>query len=148
MKKIIFALGFILNSFLTLNAQEISKNAIGARIGGGNGTGGEISYQKALGNSNRLEIDLGLANEFTNFKATGLYQWVWKLEDKLNWYAGAGAGLVSAGTTGIYAAGVVGIEYNFDTPILLSVDYRPEIGIAGGLNGINSNIALAVRYQF
>ncbi len=148
MKKIILTLGFILTTSLTFIAQEISENAIGLRFGGGNGLGGEISYQKALGSSNRLEIDLGLANEFTNFKATGLYQWVWKLEDKFNWYAGVGGGLVSAGNTGIYAAGVVGIEYNFDAPILLSIDYRPEIGVAGGLNGLSSDIALSVRYQF
>ena len=101
-----------------------------------------------MGDSNRLEIDLGLANEFTNFKATGLYQWVWNLEDKFNWYAGVGGGIVSAGETGIYGSGVVGIEYNFDAPILLSIDYRPEIGIAGGLNGLNSDVALSVRYQF
>ncbi|PQJ74997.1 hypothetical protein [Polaribacter gangjinensis] len=148
MKKIIFALGFILACSLTLTAQEISENAIGLRFGGGNGVGGEISYQKALGSSNRLEIDLGLANEFTNFKATGLYQWVWNLEDRFNWYAGVGGGLVSAGGTGIYAAGVIGIEYNFKAPILLSIDYRPEVGVAGGLNGLESDIALSVRYQF
>jgi hypothetical protein len=60
----------------------------------------------------------------------------------------AGGGLVSAGGTGIYAAGVIGIEYNFKVPILLSIDYRPEIGVAGGLNGLESDIALSVKYQF
>ena len=148
MKKIVLGLSLLVGSIFTINAQEISDNAIGLRIGAGNGVGGEISYQKALGSNNRLEIDLGLANEFTNFKATGLYQWVWNLEDKFNWYAGAGGGLVSASGTGIYAAGVVGIEYNFDEPILVSIDYRPEVGVAGGLNGLNSNVSLSVRYQF
>lgn len=148
MKKIMIAFGIMLATTLTINAQDIANNAIGLRFGGGNGLGGEISYQKALGSNNRLEIDLGLANEFANFKATGLYQWVWNLENRFNWYAGFGGGLVSAGETGIYAAGVIGIEYNFDAPILLSIDYRPEIGITGGLKGLESDIALAVRYQF
>ena len=148
MKKIVLGLSLLVGSIFTINAQEISDNAIGLRFGGGNGVGGEISYQKSLGDSNRLEIDLGLANEFTNFKATGLYQWVWNLENQFNWYAGVGGGIVSAGETGIYGSGVVGIEYNFDAPILLSIDYRPEIGIAGGLNGLNSDVALSVRYQF
>ena len=129
--------------------QDIFDNAIGLRFGGaGEGAGGEISYQKSLENNNRLEIDLGLTNKFINFKATGLYQWVWTLEERFNWYAGAGGGLVSAGGTGIYAAGVIGIEYNFKVPILLSIDYRPEIGVAGGLNGLESDIALSVKYQF
>ncbi|PQJ79241.1 hypothetical protein [Polaribacter porphyrae] len=148
MKKILFTIGLSLTTLLSANAQDISDNAIGLRFGGGNGVGGEISYQKALGSNNRLEIDLGLANEFTNFKATGLYQWVWNLEEKFNWYTGFGGGIVSANGTGIYGAGVIGIEYNFNAPVLISIDYRPEIGIAGGLDGLNSDVALSVRYQF
>ena len=149
MKKILMTSIVILSATFASTAQEISTNAIGLRFGGaGEGAGGEISYQKNLENNNRLEIDLGLTNKFINFKATGLYQWVWTLEERFNWYAGAGGGLVSAGSTGIYAAGVIGIEYNFKVPILLSIDYRPEIGVAGGLNGLESDIALSVRYQF
>jgi|TARA_B100000767_G_scaffold134462_1_gene127577 hypothetical protein len=148
MKKLVFIFCLFLGSIATANAQEISDNAIGLRFGGGNGLGGEISYQKSLGSNNRLEIDLGLANGLTDFKATGLYEWIWTLEDKFNWYAGAGGGIVSAGGTGLYAAGVIGIEYNFKSPVLLSLDYRPEIGISGGLSGLSSDVALSVRYQF
>jgi len=148
MKKVVFVFGLLVSLTLSVNAQDIADNAIGLRLSGGNGAGGEISYQKALGNTNRLEIDLGLANEFADFKATGLYQWVWSLEEQFNWYAGFGGGIVSANGTGIYGAGVIGIEYNFNAPVLLSLDYRPEIGVAGGLDGLNSSFSLAVRYQF
>lgn len=148
MKKVFFTISLLIISTISINAQDISDNAIGLRFGGGNGAGGEISYQKALGNNNRLEIDLGLANEFANFKATGLYQWVWNIEKQFNWYAGFGGGIVSANGTGIYGAGVIGVEYNFNAPVLLSIDYRPEVGIAGGLDGLNSDVALSVRYQF
>jgi hypothetical protein len=148
MKKIFFTICLMFVTIASINAQNISDNAVGLRFGGGNGVGGEISYQKALQSNNRLEIDLGLANEFANFKATGLYQWVWNLEEQFNWYAGFGGGIVSAKGTGIYGAGIIGIEYNFNVPILLSLDYRPEIGIAGGLDGLNSDVALSVRYQF
>jgi hypothetical protein len=147
MKKTLLTISLFLG-VVSLNAQDISDHAIGLRLGGGDGTGGEISYQKYLGGNNRLEIDLGLANEFTNFKATGLYQWVWTLEEQFNWYAGFGGGIVSANGTGIYAAGVIGLEYDFNAPILLSIDYRPEVGVAGGLDGLNSNLSLSVRYQF
>jgi opacity protein-like surface antigen len=148
MKKVVFIFGLLVSLTLSVNAQDIADNAIGLRLSGGNGAGGEISYQKALGNNTRLEIDLGLANEFADFKATGLYQWVWSLEEQFNWYAGFGGGIVSANGTGIYGAGVIGIEYNFNAPILLSLDYRPEIGVAGGLDGLKSSLSLAVRYQF
>ena len=148
MKKIIVSFTLFICAIFSINAQKISDNSVGLRFGGGDGVGGEISYQKALGENNRLEIDLGLANEFSNFKASGLYQWVWEIENQLNWYTGAGGGIVSANGTGIYGAGIIGIEYDFNIPIILSLDYRPEIGIAGGLDGLKSNIALAVRYQF
>ncbi|NVJ89216.1 MAG: hypothetical protein HWD82_07220 [Flavobacteriaceae bacterium] len=148
MKKLLFTLGFVLVAAFSTNAQDVSSNAIGLRFSGGNGLGGEVSYQAALGGSNRLEVNLGLANEFSDFKATGLYEWVFALDGKFNWYVGAGAGIISAGETGIYGAGVIGIEYNFDIPLLISIDYRPEIGISGGLSGIYSDVALALRYQF
>ena len=148
MKKTLLIIGLIVAGAFSANAQSISNNAIGLRFSGGNGLGAEISYQKALGSNNRLEVDLGLGNEFNDFKATGLYQWVWNLENQFNWYAGFGAGVISNDGAGIFGAGVVGIEYNFDSPILLSLDYRPEVGISGGLDGLQSNFALAVRYQF
>ena len=148
MKKVYLILIFLITTVFSINGQEISDNAIGLRFGGGDGLGAEISYQKLLGSNNRLEVDLGLGNDFTDFKATGLYQWVWNLENKINWYAGAGGGLINTSEVGIYAAGVVGIEYNFDAPVIISLDYRPEVGITGDLNGLGTDISLAVRYQF
>lgn len=148
MRKIVLTLIGLFAFIYTTKAQEISDNALGLRLSGGKDFGAEISYQKALLENNRIEIGVGLGNNFGNFKAVGLYQWVWELEEKLNWYAGAGGGIVSANGTGIYAAGNVGIEYKFDSPILLSLDYRPEFGIAGGLDSLNSGVALSVRYLF
>ena len=43
-------------------AQEISKNALGLRLGDNDGFGGEISYQRGLSDNNRLELDLGWRN--------------------------------------------------------------------------------------
>jgi hypothetical protein len=148
MKKILLLVGFVICTVYSIHAQSISDHAIGLRFSGGNGLGAEISYQKPLGENNRLEVDLGLGNNFSDFKATGLYQWVWNLEEKFNWYTGVGGGIISTSETGLFGAGVIGIEYNFDSPILISLDYRPEIGISGGLNGLNSDTALSVRYQF
>ena len=148
MKKILLALNLIFAVSLTVKAQNISDHAIGVRIGGGNGTGGEISYQKHLNNNNRLEVDLGLASEVNDFKVTGLYQWLWSIEEQFNWYAGVGGGIASASKLGVYGAGVVGFEYNFNAPIVASLDYRPELGFSGALGGLTSNIGIAVRYQF
>jgi hypothetical protein len=159
MKKIIFALGFILATSVTLMAQDISKNAIGLRLGDNDGFGGEISYQRALGSNNRLEIDLGLRNNnsYDGFKATAIYQWVWNIDGGFNWYAGFGGGLGSYSgknnndfsETFVFAAGNIGIEYNFPSaPFLISLDLRPEFGFGNTFNDYGSDIALGIRYQF
>ncbi|WP_299110691.1 hypothetical protein [uncultured Winogradskyella sp.] len=151
MKKL-FLLSALLIGFTTIaSAQDIADNAIGLRIGDSDGFGTEITYQRALGGNNRLEVDLGWRNYYKEdgFKLAGIYQWVWPLEDRINWYAGAGGGLGSAGETFLFAAGDIGIEYDFDIPLLISLDFRPEINFGDALNdNLGFDIALSLRYQF
>lgn len=156
MKKLFLAtmtcIGFVTFS----NAQEIADNAIGLRLGDSDGFGAEISYQRALGDDNRLEAGLGWrsGDGFDGFKLTGLYQWVWHLDGDFNWYAGAGGGVGSYGfddfddETFVFIAGDVGIEYSFDIPLLLSLDFRPEIGFGEFNDDVDFDIALGIRYQF
>lgn len=141
----------------TSQAQDISKNALGLRLGGNNGFGSEISFQRALSPTNRLEMDLGWRNRNSgsDYKLTGVYQWVWNIEDRFNWYAGLGGGLASWENNDIsgnylFVAGNIGIEYGFkEIPLLLSLDLRPEIGGNDyNNNNYNSDIALGIRYQF
>ncbi len=151
-------IGFGFNS----QAQNISEHALGLRLGDSNGFGTEISYQNALGENNRLELDLGWTsrNHYDAFKLVGLYQWVWNIEQGFNWYAGVGAGLGSRSFNDNYdnnndnsdifvlVAGDIGIEYNFDFPLLLSLDFRPELGLDDYGDDVNFDIALGIRYQF
>lgn len=160
MKKVYLAFMFI-TSF-SMFSQTISENALGLRLGSNDGFGYELSYQRALGSNNRLELDLGFrnANNIDAFKLVGLYQWVWNIDGGFNWYAGAGGGVASWSSkfnnnksSGTYflGAGNVGIEYNFDIPLLISIDYRPELyfgGNGGFGNSFGSDIALSLRYQF
>ena len=96
------------------------------------------------------------SNSVDAYKLTGLYQWVWNIDGGFNWYAGAGGGLVSwshedidADGTAIFAAGDIGIEYNFDIPLLISLDARPELGFGDDrYNDLDFDIALGIRYQF
>lgn len=164
MKKLFIAVLFIAGLGFQGQAQEIADNALGLRFGGNNGFGAEVSYQRALGSNNRLEVDLGWRNDnnFDAFKLTGIYQWVWNIDGGFNWYAGLGAGLGSVSFDDnrapfnsyddeffVFGAGNIGIEYNFDIPLLISLDFRPEIGTAGNYNNdLDLDIALALRYQF
>lgn len=161
MKKLILSAIMLFSLAYSSQAQDISKNALGLRLGDNDGFGGEISYQRGLSKNNRLELDLGWRNSkhVDAFKLTGVYQWVWNIDDGFNWYAGVGAGVGSWSTdhnnyqdngSFVFIAGDVGIEYGFDeVPILLSLDFRPEFGGKGYYeNNYGSDIALGIRYRF
>ncbi len=169
MKKLFIAA--IIGLSLTAGAQNISKNALGLRFGQNDGFGAEVSYQRKLQKDNRLEIDLGWRNrnkyyndfgDGTSIKLTGLYQWVWNIEGDFNWYAGVGGGLgnesydyrfkderYNDSNSYAFLAGNIGIEYDFDIPLLVSLDFRPEFYLSKNVrNGYGSDIALSLRYQF
>ncbi|QLE02644.1 hypothetical protein HX109_14155 [Galbibacter sp. BG1] len=165
MKKLILfsvlAIGFAVSGY----SQEIAKNALGLRLGDGDGFGAEISYQRGIGGNNRLEFDLGWrdSKKYDAFRITGLYQWVFPIEGDFNWYVGAGGGLGAydrdddfddfddddddGGAYG-FVAGDIGIEYNFNIPLLLSLDFRPEVGFNDFDDDFDFDIALGIRYQF
>ena len=160
MKNTVLAMLAVFACLTFINAQEIADNAIGLRLGDSDGLGTEISYQRALGIDTRLEANLGWRNgdDFDGFKVTGLHQWVWNIDGGFNWYAGAGGGLGvydfdspidgDDSETFIFAAGNIGIEYDFDIPLLLSLDFRPEIGFGDVNDDLDFDIAFSIRYQF
>ncbi|MES2411192.1 MAG: hypothetical protein V4535_07075 [Bacteroidota bacterium] len=168
MKKIILSAFMLIGLAFSAQAQDISKNALGLRIGDNDGFGGEISYQRGLGDNNRLELDLGWRNSknVDAIKLVGLYQWVWNIDGGFNWYAGVGAGIGSwsyngpgdpdpDGGTFLLAAGDIGIEYNFkEVPIQLSLDFRPELYFGDNrsefddYDNFGPDIALGIRYRF
>lgn len=162
MRKIILSVFMLIGLALTSEAQQISKNALGLRLGDNDGFGGEISYQRKLSGNNRLELDLGWRNskQVDAIKLAALYQWVWNIEGGFNWYAGVGGGLGTwsydykgsndRGTI-LFAAGDIGIEYNFDIPLLISLDFRPEMYFNSTKyreNNFGPDVALSLRYQF
>lgn len=159
MKKLFLLSAIVIGFTLTANAQGISENAIGLRLGDSNGLGAEVSYQRALGDTNRLELDLGWrnSNDYNAIQLAGIYQWVMALDGNFNWYVGAGGGIAAfdgknnlKGTdeTSIFIAGDIGIEYDFDIPLLLSLDFRPVLGFGDFSDDLDFDIALGIRYQF
>ena len=161
MKTSFFTIVCLFGLAISAHAQSISKNALGIRVGDDDGFGVEISYQRALQETTRLELDLGLrsGDDYDGFKLTGLHQWVWKLDGNFNWYAGAGGGVgaynidnVPAGAddtdTFFFLAGNLGIEYDFDIPLVISLDVRPEIGFGDFNDDFDFDLGLGIRYQF
>ena len=163
MKKNMITLLLIAGTMSTAWGQNIADNAIGLRIGDSDGFGTEISYQRALGESNRLEADLGYrsGNRFSAFRIAAIYQWVWNIDGGFNWYAGIGGGVGNfsfdddypggrdAQTFFGFVSGDIGIEYDFNFPLLLSLDFRPELAINNAVDDdLDFDIALGIRYQF
>ena len=163
MKKYILTTVMLVGLAISAQAQNFSKNALGFRLGSNDGFGTEISYQAGLSSKNRLELDLGWRNQTheDNLKATAVYQWVNKIDGGLNWYAGIGGGIGSwkyndehgytdSGTFA-FLAGDLGLEYNFDFPLQLSLDIRPELYFGSDSyveNHFGPDLALGVRYRF
>lgn len=167
MKKLFLSALMLVGLAFSTQAQEFSKNALGLRLGDNDGFGGEISYQRGLSKNNRLELDLGWRNSnyVDAIKVVGLYQWVWNIEGGFNWYAGVGGGIGSWSYDGpnnpdndggafFLVAGDIGIEYNFDIPLQVALDFRPEFYLNN--NGDNKwrednfgpDLALSIRYRW
>lgn len=147
MKKMLLIAALMVGFAGFANAQVDGK-AIGLRFG----NGAEVSYQHPLGDANRLELDLGLGSwGYGGVYLNGVYQWVWDLSalaDGFNWYAGAGAALGLNNGLGLGVLGQVGIEYSFNIPIQISLDWRPTIYVIPGFHPGYDAVAFGVKYKF
>lgn len=165
MKKFIIALIAVFALSTAAMAQGNSeKYAIGLRLGGGYGYGVEASFHLGgLPNLNRVELDLGWNGygyggyNHNYLYLTGTYQWRWNIVAGLHWYVGPGAalGLWTGSdidpyfTVGI--GGQVGIEYDFDFPLQLSLDFRPMWHFMDPWHNhgwIHPDGGFGVRYRF
>lgn len=155
MRKILFLLIAII-SIASLNELNAQPRSIGIRIGNNL----KASYQHSLSDSRFLEVNVGLISYSYGLDFSASHNWMLNISvDKgyLNLYGGLGAGL-GLGWKGGFNIGVIpqiGIEYIFEkTPIQLSLDYSPQLGINITNHKIKFNnmgvldLGLAVRYMF
>lgn len=148
MKKILTIAALMLAFAATSVAQP---RALGLRLG----YGAELSYQHYMGGGeNFLEIDLGLTG-FNSLNVAGVYDWNLYQNGPWGVYGGAGAALglgISEDNSHFHLAlaGQIGVEYNFNIPLQLSLDLRPQIGYSFGANALYLWYypALGVRYRF
>lgn len=147
----------------TLASAQVNPHAIGLRLGGGSVSGAEISYQHGLTGINRIEFDLGFANSnhYSAFSLSGTYHWVHPTNwtQGMNWYIGPGAYLGGRSWHSDYFGdrgsqfllginGQVGLEYNFQFPLQVSLDLRPRLGIIGDSGNLDFDLGLGVRYYW
>lgn len=142
-------------------AAYAQPRAIGGRIG----YGVEFSYQHGLGESNMVQLEVGVPG-FYGLEAACTYDWIdpfnatvpWEEKGEWHWYMGVG-GAVQTGFKFDYgfigAAGRIGIEYDFWFPMQLSIDFRPTLGVAFnsekaafGYDLYGGGLGIGVRYKF
>ena len=147
MKKLALVILFSISVGSFVNAQS---NALGIRFDAGYGTGLEASYQRFLSDANRLEIGLGLDLD-KGLRTNVVYQWVWNLSqlaEGFKWYAGVGGGLALYDEVHIGVLGNLGIEFNFNVPLQLSLDIRPGFYLLNNSHFGWGGAAFGIRYKF
>ncbi len=159
MKKLFLVLVAAFAIVVSANAQS---NALGVRLGGGQGFGAELSYQRALKSSNRLEFDLGWSSHdhYTSVSLNGIYQFTGEIGSGFGWFAGVGAHVGfwtwkneyikdSDSDVAVALVGQAGLEYKFSAvPIQLSLDIRPRFYLIPDTDFHWGDIALGIRYCF
>lgn len=154
MKKVLVTLVAI---FALSTAMMAQNNAIGVRGAFGTGYGAELSWLHGLSNANRMEFDLGWSghDDWNYVNVTGIYQWNWNIVEGLGWFAGVGANVGVYTDTpsddddnfGIGLDAQIGLEYQFNIPIQLSLDWRPMWEFVGN-SGFGYGAAFGIRYVF
>lgn len=155
MKKIIVIIALALGISAIAAAQPRA-------IGGRGLYGFEASYQHTLGGENFIEADLGLFS-FSVVNAVATYNFMiakpdWTPRGEWGFYAGPGASVALDfyGAAAVGLVGNVGLEYTFWFPLQLSVDLRPQVGVAFNKNAYEFNTlgllgfipSIGVRYRF
>lgn len=146
MKKILYLL--ILSALSIGGAKALEIETIGVRAG----YGGEVSARFPYMDQ-RVEADLGIWGRGDAMVVTGVYQWVWGLDQVtpgLNWFAGPGAQvMLGSDLINLGIVGQIGLDYLIPgLPLEASIDYRPAffVGKTNGFDG--ASIALGLRYSF
>ena len=162
MKKLLISLIALVALSVTVSAQD---NTFGLRLGYGAAFGGELSYQRFVSDINRIELDLGTrfgktSEEIvypTSAALSLIYQWHWFLVGGFGIYGGPAvqATAASAGF-GLGLGAQAGLDYQFDAPFQLSLDFRPIyylIGPYATASGswspiLDPHVAVGIRYAF
>jgi len=173
MRKYLFCLGLFLSTVGFIQAQSMPNHALGLRFGDNGGVGPELSYQQAISELTRYQVDFGWRSRRFDqgreqrIKLSGGYQWIRILDGQFQYYYGAGTGLLyqsyrndsssnyanQESSTNLILSGILGVEYTgieilYGYPIHLGLDVRPEYGLGGYYDRLIFDVALALRFSF
>ena len=147
MKRIFIGLLFFCGIVAAVNAQP---RAIGANVG----YGIDFSYQNTVVSpNNMIDLSIGL-NGFNTVLAVCTYDWIFNINGGWNWYVGPGIGVgfdFKNSFPNVSIGALLGIEYNFNIPFNMSLDYRPLVNVLGFNDSYWAHFygyTLGLRYRF
>ena len=165
MKKLLISLVALLSLSFAAQAQDYDFTA-GVRVGYGAAFTLEASGQVFVNDINRIEVDLGMRfSRNTSVKdiyypygpiLTTAWHWHWFLAGGFGVYGGPALqfSLPAWHHFSMGAGAQVGLDYQFDAPFQISVDFRPIYNFFGPFHGYNGkqgfdpNVAIGLRYAF
>ncbi len=149
MKKIAL-LFFITIAIACSTKAQVYNNAIGVRLTPNSAyvTMG-VTAKHFLNEKTAIE---GLIGVNDGFSVGGLYELYFPIEavKNLQWFAGAGA-YMAIRSKSFYSGGTVitGADYKFEEiPLNISLDWKPEINLIGGVRFEASGVGISARFTF
>jgi len=148
-KALIIVVVFFSAGIMTANAQSVGE--LGIRWG--DATGGDISVDGiiGLGQYSRIHANVSFGgNDGTDFGIDALWDFIYRPlgGEAFNWYAGVGPFLGFGNIFSLGVAGELGLQYNFNIPLSLSLDWRPAFRLVENTDFSAGGFGLNLRYVF
>ncbi|QCK15379.1 outer membrane insertion C- signal [Mangrovivirga cuniculi] len=146
MKKVLFVFAFIFGTAFVGQSQEL-----GVRFGGrGSGNEGSAAVDAvfATGKFNRIHANLSFGNDGVGIDA--LWDLIYRQlgGEAFMWYVGVGPYTVFGDDFELGGAGEIGLEYRFNIPIAIGVDWRPYFELIDDTDFNAGGFGINIRYVF
>lgn len=149
-KKTLIIIAFFFTAGLfSANAQSVGE--LGLRWG--NVTGGDFALDGivGLGEFSRIHANVSFGgNGPTDFGIDAIWDFIYRPlgGEAFMWYAGAGPFLGFGDIFSLGVAGEIGLQYNFQIPLSISLDYRPAFRLVEDTDFDSGGFGLNIRYRF
>lgn len=146
MKKTLITLLFILTAIFSVPFETCAQSALEAGIRFGRDFSFDATFP--LSKAPRLHTAFYVEGDF----ALGTYfDWMFSLDGGpkgLRFFPGVGPEFYFGDNFNFGVAGDFGVEYVFDFPLTIGLDYRPGFMVTDGFNFYGDNWGLTARFRF
>jgi hypothetical protein len=148
-KALLIVVMFCSVGVISAHAQSVGE--LGVRFG--DVTGGNVALDGiiGLGQFSRIHANVSFGgNDGTDFGIDALWDFIYRPlgEEAFKWYVGAGPFFGFGNDFSFGAAGEIGLQYNFNIPLSLSLDWRPYFRLVEDTDFFAGGFGLNVRYVF